>query len=96
MFLYLITVSPTSISLTEQPNWCTTFPILVWFLLLLNIPRQQFVASVLECSIYHCTRFEKNEFEIFGILILDLFFIRDLRSIPVDENIPIQIKLTLI
>ena len=48
-----------------------------------------FVASVLYCSIYHCTSFEKNESEKFGILIFDDLFIRYLRIIPEGENMPI-------
>ena len=52
-----------------------------------------FVASVLECSIYHFTSFEKNEFENFGILIFDMFFVRDIKSTSGDEMIPIQLKL---
>ena len=40
------------------------------------------VASVLYCSIYHCTSFKKNEIEKFGILICDDLFIRDFRIIP--------------
>ena len=30
---------------------------------------------------YHCSTFEKNEIEKFGILIFDVLFIRDLRII---------------
>ena len=48
------------------------------------------VASVLYCSIYHCTTFEKNEIEKFGILIFYVLFIRDLRIIPEGENMSIQ------
>ena len=48
------------------------------------------VASVLYCSIYHCTTFEKNEIEQFDILIFDVSFIRDLRIIPEGENMSIQ------
>ena len=51
-----------------------------------------FIASVLECSIYLCTSFEKNEFENFGILIFYMFFVRDIKSISEDEIIPIQIR----
>ena len=50
------------------------------------------VASVLYCSIYHCTSFEKNEIEKFGILIFDDLFIRDFRIIPEGENMSIQCK----
>ena len=50
----------------------------------------QIVASVLYFSIYHCTTFEKNEIEKFGILIFDVLFIRDLRIIPEGENMSIQ------
>ena len=52
----------------------------------------QIVASVLYCSIYHCTSFEKNEIEKFGILIFDDLFIRDLRIIPEGENMSLQCK----
>ena len=52
--------------------------------------QRHFVASVLYCSIYHCTTFEKNEIEKFGILIFDVLFIRDLRIIPEGENMSIQ------
>ena len=52
----------------------------------------QTVASVLYCSIYHCTTFEKNEIEKFGILIFDFSFTRDLRITPVGENMSIQCK----
>ena len=48
------------------------------------------VASVLYCSIYHCTTFEKNEIEKFGIIIFEVLFIRDLRIIPEGENMSIQ------
>ena len=51
-----------------------------------------FVASVLYCSIYHCTSFEKNEIEKFGILIFDDLFIRDFRIIPEGENMSIQCR----
>ena len=51
-----------------------------------------FVASVLYCSIYHCTSFEKNEIEKSGILIFDDLFIRDIRIIPEGENMSIQFK----
>ena len=44
--------------------------------------RENVVASVLYCSIYHCTTFEKNEIENIGMLIFDVLFIRDLRIIP--------------
>ena len=50
----------------------------------------QNVASVLYCSMYHCTTFEKNEIEKFGILNFDVLFIRDLRIIPEGENMSIQ------
>ena len=50
------------------------------------------VASVLYCSIYHCTSFEKNEIEKFGIFIFDDLLIRDFRIIPEDENMSIQCK----
>ena len=53
---------------------------------------RQRVASVLYCSIYHCTSFEKNEIEKFGILIFDDLFIRDFRIIPEGENMSIQCK----
>ena len=45
-----------------------------------RISKRHFVASVLQCSIYHCTSFEKNAFENFSILIFDALFITDLES----------------
>ena len=56
----------------------------------LNLQFRHYVASVLYCSIYHCTTFEKNEIEKFGNLIFDVLFIRDLRIIPEGENMSIQ------
>ena len=50
------------------------------------------IASVLWCSIYHCTSFEKDEFENFSILIFDASFITDLSIIPKGYNISIQCK----
>ena len=60
--------------------------------LILNSRIAYIVVSVLYCSIYHCTSFEKNEIEKFGILIFDDLFIRDLRIIPEGENMSIQCK----
>ena len=57
-----------------------------------EIGKQYSVASVLYCSIYHCTSFEKNEIEKFGILFFDYLFIRDFRIIPEGENMSIQCK----
>ena len=60
----------------------------------MNTPKDvwHIVASVLYCSIYHCTSFEKNEIEKFGILIFDDLFIRDFRIIPEGENMSIRYK----
>ena len=52
----------------------------------------RFLASVLKCSIYHCTSFEKNKFEKFSILNFDASFITDLWIIPAGLNIYIQCK----
>ena len=52
----------------------------------------QVVASVLKCSIYHCTNFEKNEIEKFGMHIFNVLFIRDLRIIPEGKIMSIQCK----
>ena len=52
------------------------------FIYIFFCEKYHFVASVLYCSIYHCTTFEENEIEKFGILIFDVLFIRDLRIIP--------------
>ena len=50
----------------------------------------QTVASVLYCSIYHCTSIEKNEIVEYGIIIFDVLFIRDIRIIPEGENMSTQ------
>ena len=40
--------------------------------------------------VFHCTTFEKNEIEKFGILIFDVLFLRDLRIISEGESMSIQ------
>ena len=47
------------------------------------------VASVLLCSMYLCTTFEKNEIEKFGIVMFYVLFIRDLKIIPEGGNMSI-------
>ena len=50
------------------------------------------VASVLYCSIYHCTCFEENEIEKIGILNFDDLFIRDFRIISEGEICPYSVN----
>ena len=52
----------------------------------------RFSAIVFYLPSDHCSSFEKNEIEKFGILIFDVLFIRDLRIIPEGENMSIQCK----
>ena len=67
----------------------TLAPFFEWIFLILEGDKDSYkiVASVLYCSIYHCTNFEKNELKYFSILISYASFITDLRIIPEGQNI---------